>query len=587
MRLAGLLTFTCLAGLTPLAAQAAGADPLTFDPSRFTTVRITLDGQPMEVRRYQVVYVAKPVEIDVTKRASLAGPMGGPPGAAPGATAGGPAPTANGTAPPNGQGPMATSTDPLAWQSMYVYVPAASAADAKTAIILQVNNGGWMASPARDIVREGAALSSTSDTDNTGAALKAGYVVVSAGTRGRGIVDTKGDWAGKAPAVVVDAKAAIRYLRKNDTVMPGSAERIVITGTSGGGGLSAAVSASGNSPDYLPELAAIGAAGIDAQGRSTLRDDVFATIAYCPINDLGHADAAYEWQYGALRTAANSPASAVDTAHQAASKTLAAVYPTYLESLGLKDAGGAPLTTATLPAAIVAMVKASAEDALARGVKIPALGEDFEIPRRGPPGAASTGVTKLKNDWLTIENGKVTAIDYDKYLAFVAANQTLKGVPAFDSSGNTGNKGVTGENSLFGSAKVQYANFSAYGWDHNDTPGDGSGRDDTGKDWAAYTAGEGAALARQIKLVSPIPYLTSRTTTVAPYWYVRHGTIDRDTAFAVQATLAAAINNNPKVKQANVKLAWMRGHAGDYDVQEAYGWLAGVLRQAGDPKPAT
>jgi hypothetical protein len=71
-----------------------------------------------------------------------------------------------------------------------------------------------------------------------------------------------------------------------DTVMPGSAERIVITGTSGGGGLSVAVAASGNSPDYYPYLAEIGAAGIDANGKSSIRDDVFATVAQLCVEIL-------------------------------------------------------------------------------------------------------------------------------------------------------------------------------------------------------------------------------------------------------------------------------------------------------------
>ncbi|CAM5303142.1 Tannase OS=Streptomyces fumanus OX=67302 GN=tanL PE=4 SV=1 [Streptomyces fumanus] len=38
-------------------------------------------------------------------------------------------------------------------------------------------------------------------------------------------------------AAVTDAQAAVRYLRLNDAAMPGSAERIVVNGTSGGGAL--------------------------------------------------------------------------------------------------------------------------------------------------------------------------------------------------------------------------------------------------------------------------------------------------------------------------------------------------------------
>lgn len=556
----------------------AQTDPLRFEPANFTLVHVTVDGEPMEVRRYRMVYVAKPTEIDIT--AVPRGPAGAPAGPAPAMAPG--AATSNATAPPNGIGPASAASDPHAYQTMYVYVPAASYGDAAKAIILQVNNGGWMASPARDILRDGAALSSTSNTDNTGAALKAGYVVVAAGTRSRGIKDTAGRWAGKAPAVIVDAKAAVRYLRHNDAAMPGSAERIVITGTSGGGALSVAVSASGNSPDYFPELAAVGAAGVDARGRSTIRDDVFATIAYCPINDLGHSDIAYEWQYNAARSAANTANGRFDPAYQAASSALAAQYPAFLASLGLTRADGSRLTADNLPATITELLKASIEGALARGEKVPQFGEDFEIPRRGPPGAAPSGPpNRLRNDWLTLENGHVKSIDYAAYIRFVAANQTLKGVPAFDATASSGNGGVLGENTLFGPAKLEYSNFTRYAWDHNERAGDGSGRDDTGLDWAGYLrTPAGADLARQVKMSSPLPYLNSPAAS-APYWYVRHGTLDRDTAFATQVTLATAIRNDPSVKDLNFKLAWMQGHAGNYDVQEAYAWLAEALAKAG------
>ncbi|GAA3503294.1 hypothetical protein GCM10019016_104040 [Streptomyces prasinosporus] len=54
---------------------------------------------------------------------------------------------------------------------------------------------------------------------------------------------------------------------------------IVVNGTSGGGALASILGASGNSGEYTPYLAAIGAAGIGAKGRSTPRDDVFAVNA--------------------------------------------------------------------------------------------------------------------------------------------------------------------------------------------------------------------------------------------------------------------------------------------------------------------
>jgi hypothetical protein len=573
---ATLLSATSLSAL----AAAAQNSPLAFDPAGYTTLHITVDGAPMEVRRYHVVYAGKPVKMAATQPRSGMGPPGGAPrGGAPGDGMQPPAAGPDrGMGPPGMDGPGggAGAADPLGYQSMYIYVPSSAYDNKQTAIILQVGNGGWMASVAQDRVLEGGKFVSTNDTDNTGAALKAGYVVINAGTRSRGIKAADDSWAGKSPAVIVDAKAAIRYLRLNDAVMPGSAERIVITGTSGGGGLSVAVAASGNSPDYYPYLAEIGAAGIDASGKSTLRDDVFATVAYCPINDLGHADMAYEWQYNAVRTATNTTRGQYPEDMQKASAALAAAFPAYLASLKLKADDGTPLTAAKLQQAIVAQIRKGTEAGIARGETIPAFGEDFTLGGgRGP-------AVKVRNDWLTIENGKIKSIDYNNYLRFVTSATALKIAPAFDPTDNTGNKSASGESSLFGPASAEFSNYAEYSWNHNDVKGDGSGADDTGKDWASYIAGPGRTLAAQVKMSSPIPYLNSAADS-APYWYVRHGLVDRDTSFATQVTLYYAMRNDASIKDVNFKLAWLKPHSGNYDVQEAYAWVASVLAKAGNP----
>jgi hypothetical protein len=237
------------------------------------------------------------------------------------------------------------------------------------------------------------------------------------------------------------------------------------------------------------------------------------------------------------------------------------------------------LSTANMQDAILAQIKKGVEAGIAQGAKMPAFGEDIELTMRG-------NTTKFKNDWLTVENGQVKKIDYTNYLKFVSTATTLKGAPSFDSSANTGVKGTSGENTLFGSSKVGYANFSEYSWNHNDVKGDSSGLDDTGLDWNAYVKSSGAELAKQVKMVSPIPYLNSAADS-APYWYVRHGLADRDTSFAVQTTLYYAMKNDASIKDVNFKLAWLQGHAGNYDVQEAYKWVAGVLAKAGEPKLAS
>lgn len=257
-------------------------------------------------------------------------------------------------------------------------------------------------------------------------------------------------WAGKAPAVIVGAKAAIRYLRLNDTLLPGSAEKIIITGTSGGGGLISTVAASGNSPDYLSYLAEIGAAGVRGSGTSltsTVKDNVFAVVAYCPINNLANADLGYEWQYNASRNDSNTGnlngVSYSAGPQLTASKEIAEKFPMYLQTLNLKLPNGQQLTAENMPDQIKEQIKSEIERQLAKGTPVPNFGENF----------VSSKAT-LVNDWLKHDGSKVTEIDYQKFLNYVAANQALKTVVAFDAVGVNGNTAISGETNLLVTAKM-------------------------------------------------------------------------------------------------------------------------------------
>jgi hypothetical protein len=553
IRRALLGTVAAASGLAGSMAIADGAfdKALMLDPAAFTTVTVTLDGASLVLRRYDAVYVGNPVAMAAEQPARSMGPGGSPASAETQALA-----------------------DLLAYQRLAIFVP--ETATDTSAMILNVNNAGWFASELRTGIEDGGTYLSNSDTDKAGAALAAGYVYVDVGSRGRGIVAADGSLPGKAPAAVVDTKAAIRFLRLNDAVLPGSAERIVITGTSGGGGLSSIVAASGNSADFLSFLAEIGAAGVASDGTSNLNDDVFAVIAYCPITDLGNADMAYEWLYQGIRTAENTANGSWRDVAQTASAELAAGYPAYLAGLGLTLADGTPLTTDTMKDAIAAEVRREVDRYLAGGGVVPALGEAFALTVRMGPKEVDI---EVPNTWLTVAGGVVTGLDFDAYLRFVTQTAALKNVPAFDRTANTGNEGIDGENSLFGTAAQPYANFSAFGWDHNEVAGDGSGADDMGMDWASFTAGDGAALVAQTWLINPLTYLGT-DAKAAPYWYIRHGMIDRDTSFAVEIMLANAARGDADVQSVNFALPWMTPHSGNYDVQTAYRWLAEVLAAA-------
>ena len=72
-------------------------------------------------------------------------------------------------------------------------------------------------------------------SSNTDLALAAGYVVVEPGCRGRDNQAKDGTYYGKAPAAIVDLKAAVRYLRHNKGTLPGNTDWIISTGVSAGG----------------------------------------------------------------------------------------------------------------------------------------------------------------------------------------------------------------------------------------------------------------------------------------------------------------------------------------------------------------
>jgi hypothetical protein len=187
------------------------------------------------------------------------------------------------------------------------------------------------------------------------------------------------------------------------------------------------------------------------------------------------------------------------------------------------------------------------------------------------------------SSWYSIdENGKA-AVDMDEYLYFVIMNGRLKGIPGFDNEGSPfPREGPWNESSLAGTTSQEYSNFSEWAWNNNDLPDDGVGYDDTGLLWRDFIQTDaGKAVLLQMKMINPMPYLVSDTDgDSAPYWYFRHGMMDRDTAFAVEVALYYAVLNAYDVDNVNFELAWLKGHGGYYDTPEAYEWVAEAVDNA-------
>lgn len=177
-------------------------------------------------------------------------------------------------------------------------------------IVIPVNTPGYSAMTApTDYVADSASYTAV------------GFIYVAAGCRGRD--------AG-APAGVTDLKAAIRYIRYNDGVIPGDVDRVFSFGMSGGGAQSALLGATGDSEDYEPYLTAIGAV-------SGVSDAVTGSMCWCPITELDYADEAYEWNLGSTRTDLTEQ-------EQTLSNGMAEAFAQYINDLGLKDSSGNVLT---------------------------------------------------------------------------------------------------------------------------------------------------------------------------------------------------------------------------------------------------
>lgn len=117
-------------------------------------------------------------------------------------------------------------------------------------------------------------------------ALEHGYVV--AIPHGLAIQTAENERLGKAPLYLLEAKAAIRYLRRNHHRLPaGDLSRIVVSGQGLGGALALQLAASCNQEEYHPYLRGLGAAE-----RS---DHIFAAQAWDPELDKVQAADTYGW----------------------------------------------------------------------------------------------------------------------------------------------------------------------------------------------------------------------------------------------------------------------------------------------------
>ncbi len=475
---------------------APAPDTLRLAPTRFEKQTVSVGGQSIAVRAYLgVPYVAKPVD--------------------------------------------------AAYQVMNIYVPEAyyqgakvGDFDARTAPVFFPNQvGGYM--PAKPGTAQAATQGPGAGRPSTiAAALRKGFVVAAPGARGRTLKDANGAFTGKAPAAIVDLKAAVRYLRLNASVLPGDMEKIISNGTSAGGALSALLGASGNSPDYEPYLQAIGA----APGR----DDIFAVSAYCPITNLEHADAAHEWLFNGVNDYRAIQMSMLDfnmvrkevagtlTPEQIkVSNELKPLFPAYVNSLKLKSPQGQSLT-------LDAAGSGSFKDWVRGYVLSSAQGQ------------VDAGKDMSTYSWLSVQGGKVRSLDFE---AFVRYAGRMKLPPAFDALDAS-----SGENNLFGTPSTDNRHFTDFSVQRNTANGAVRAED------------------KLVKMMNAMHYIGSADARNAKRWRIRHGTIDRDTSLAIPVILATTLQNQGYA--VDFAMPWDQGHAGDYDLEQLFAWMVQVARSS-------
>lgn len=221
------------------------------------------------------------------------------------------------------------------YQSLHIYVPAAlfdggivNGYTAETAPVIMANSAsGWAGKTPSTIDGFGKSL----EMDWAGI-LEHGYVLVSIGTRGPATTNDDGTYNGKAPENVADAKAAVRFLKANANSLPGDMNKIISAGTSGGGGMSTIIGASGNADEYLPYLYDMDACGVellDGEYVNTGDDSVYGMLSYAAITDLDNADLGYNWFYGANEDYTDFEKAVVEDMSEA--------YVEYILSLGICD----------------------------------------------------------------------------------------------------------------------------------------------------------------------------------------------------------------------------------------------------------
>ena len=417
---------------------------------------------------------------------------------------------------------------------MTIYAPVSKMSDTSCPVILKNHVGriGPTEFPKGPIKPQPTLKSSERLDDIAREMLAHGYIVVFPNTRN--LEEEMGTAScGYAPRVPVDLKAAVRFLRHNADVLPGDMEKIVSTGGSGGGAVSALLGVSGNHAGFDPYLEEIGAA--------KERDDIFADVCYCPIIDVMRADTAFEWMFGGEVVDYTRARELPAPEDHELSKRLADLFPAQVQARQFKHPDtNEPLTLedghqGTYLDYFLSLMNQSAAAYL-----------------NALPGTEREAYLQDK-PWLPYAEGKVS-FTWEKFTEYLKYSKRTKNCPAFDHLNLRGK-----ENELFGNENAKSKNFSP---DVAELCGFALEEDIAARNYLMDTAN----------------FTSGKDCTPAPYYYIRVGAMDTGISYTQTMDMALSLQNAGK--RVNYAYTWEAGHIAYYDLDELFSWIDCIAKEA-------
>jgi hypothetical protein len=421
----------------------------------------------------------------------------------------------------------ANPVDP-SYESMNIFIPTSidgTAVTSKMPVMFEINVGGFVCSQAGN-----------QPQTNGQYALGNGYVVVEAGCRGENLENSTLGYYGKAPASIVDLKAAVRFLRfnYNQGNFDGDADHIIDSGGSAGGCLASLLGASGNSALYDSYLAEIGAADAD--------DNIFAVGAWSPVVDMDHTDMSYEWIYG-YGTPLGSGV------NQELSTDLQTLFQTYEDSLSLTGKRNN----------YGAITYSNIDDYILKEYMEPSLDKYMQSGNSAPSYATCTGTGSNESCTFTLSD----------YLSNSVGHRE-QSVPAYDSFFDTANEYSNVNTSLtfsvqeFGNATTNAQHFTNF-----------SLQKTTGNSSATISSD----LQTVVNMMNPMYFIENAiagvdTSGMAKYWYIRDGASATTTSAIVIVNLATSVEDLFGTSNVNAAEDWNTGHNVNTDPGGFSTWVA-------------